>query len=393
MKKTIILGVTGSIAAYKMANVASMLVKKGFDVHVLLSKNGAEFITATTFETITNNKCITETFDRDFQFDVTHISLAKKADLLLVAPASANIIGKLVHGIADDMLSTTALACTCPKLFAPAMNTAMYQNQIVQKNIAELEEFGWTCIKPSSGRLACGDTGEGKLPPEEVLVEHIESTLCGTADLKGKKILITAGATQEKLDPVRYITNHSTGKMGYALAEACVKRGGEVILVSGKTTLQPIAQATFLPVTSAQEMFEAVTSVEDWDIVIKAAAVADYRPIQVSDEKIKKNDSVMEIKLEKTLDILQYLGEHRKQGQFICGFSMETENMIENSKKKLKRKNIDMIVANNLKQSGAGFGGDTNIVTIITNDKEISLELLSKRQVADKILDEIVAQL
>lgn len=393
MKKTIILGVTGSIAAYKMANVASMLVKKGFDVHVLLSKNGAEFITATTFETITNNKCIIDTFDREFQFDVTHISLAKKADLLLVAPASANIIGKLVNGIADDMLSTTALACTCPKLFAPAMNTAMYQNQIVQKNISRLGEFGWTCIKPSSGRLACGDTGEGKLPPEELLVEHIESTLNSTSDLKGKKILITAGATQEKLDPVRYITNHSTGKMGYALAEACVKRGGEVVLVAGKTTLQPISQATFLPVTSAQEMFEAVTSVEDWDIVIKAAAVADYRPIQVSDEKIKKNDSVMEIKLEKTQDILQYLGEHRKEGQFICGFSMETENMIENSKKKLKRKNIDMIVANNLKQSGAGFGGDTNIVTIITKDKEISLELLSKRQVADKILDEIMTLL
>lgn len=388
-KKTVILGVTGSIAAYKMANVASMLVKKGFDVHVILTENGAEFITAVTFETITGNKCLTDTFDRNFQFDVTHISLAKEADLFLVAPASANIIGKLVHGIADDMLSTTALACQCKKMFAPAMNTAMYLNPIVEKNMETLVSFGYEKILPASGRLACGDVGLGKLPEEASIVQAMLPYLQEKQDLCGKKIVITAGATQESLDPVRYITNHSTGKMGYALAEAAQQRGAEVVLISGKTNLSPVTSCTFISVTSAQDMSEAVKNVENWDVLIKAAAVADYRPVMINPEKMKKTGDSLVLELERTEDILQYMGEHKTKHQFICGFSMETENMLENSRQKLEKKKIDMIIANNLKQSGAGFGVDTNIVTIITKNEEKELELMSKHQVAQEILNEI----
>lgn len=389
-KKTVILGITGSIAAYKMATVASSLVKLGIDVHVILTKNAAEFITPMTFETITSHKCLTDTFDRNFQFDVTHISLAKQADLLLIAPATANIIGKLVYGIADDMLSTTALACTCKKMFAPAMNTNMYQNPVVQENMEKLMEQGYEKIAPASGRLACGDVGEGKLASEDVLVENILEQLQEKQDFVGKKILITAGATQEALDPVRYLSNHSTGKMGYALAKAAQARGAEVVLISGKTALPPVSQVEMVPVVSAEDMFQAVKAVTDWDIVIKAAAVADYRPIAVSTEKIKKTEDHLSISLEKTQDILKYLGEHRKEGQFICGFSMETEHMIENSRAKLVKKNIDMIVANNLKEEGAGFAVDTNIVTLITKDTQTQLGLLTKKQVAEKILDEIL---
>lgn len=391
-EKTVILGVTGSIAAYKIANVASMLVKKNIDVHVILTKNGAEFITPTTFETITGNKCMVDTFDRNFQFDVTHISLAKKANLLVIAPASGNIIAKLAHGIADDMLSTTALACTCPKIFAPAMNTNMYQNQIVQKNIETLEHFGYEKLSPVSGRLACGDTGEGKMVSEEVIVTNILQRLTVKPDLIGKKVVITAGATQEKLDPVRFMTNHSTGKMGYALAEESIERGAEVVLISGKTSLPPVEGAKMVHVTSAEDMFQAIKDENHWDIVIKAAAVADYRPMNVSDEKIKKTDDNLVLYLEKTTDILKYLGENRKSGQFICGFSMETENMLENSRLKLEKKNIDMIVANNLTDQGAGFGVDTNVVTIITKESEIPLSLRSKRDVASEILSEILSR-
>ncbi len=330
-----------------------------------------------------------DTFDRNFQFDVTHISLAKKADLLLVAPASANIIGKLAHGIADDMLTTTALACQCKKIFAPAMNTNMYQNQIVQKNMSILEDFGYEKLQPTSGRLACGDIGLGKLPPEEVLVESIMSHLQEKQDFRGKKILITAGATQEIIDPVRYITNHSTGKMGYALADVAVKSGAEVVLISGKTNLSPVIGSEFISVTTAEEMFQAVKSVKNWDILIKSAAVADYRPIKISKEKMKKTGESLTLELERTQDILKYMGENKKSHQFICGFSMETENMSENSRMKLEKKKIDMIVANNLKQKGAGFGGDTNIVTIITKDQEKQLDLMSKHQVAQEILREI----
>lgn len=388
-KKTVILGVTGSIAAYKMANVASMLTKLGVDVHVILTKNATEFITAVTFETITGNKCLIDTFDRDFEYDVTHISLAKKADVLLIAPASANILGKLAHGIADDMLSTTALACKCTKIFAPAMNTNMYLNPIVQKNMSDLESFGFTKIEPSAGRLACGDVGLGKLASEETLVECIMSHFHDKYDFKGKKIIITAGATQESLDPVRYITNHSTGKMGYAIAKAAVNQGAEVLLISGKTNLPPVEGAETIPVTSAEDMFQAVKSVKNWDILIKSAAVADYRPKNIKQEKMKKVGDAMILELERTQDILKYMGEHKQKHQFICGFSMETENMLENSRIKLDKKKIDMIIANNLKEQGAGFAGDTNIVTIITKDSEIQLKLMQKYQVAQEILKEI----
>lgn len=412
-QKTILLGVTGSIAAYKMANVASLLVKQGHEVHVILTKNASEFITPTTFETITQQKCILDTFDRDFQFDVTHISLAKKADVVCIAPASANIIGKIAHGIADDMLSTTIMACTCPMMFAPAMNTQMYHNPMVRDNMEKLVKYNWHKLEPDSGRLACGDLGEGKLPKEEVIVEHIlkhleentsipqenfqktpslsEKTIdsATTQDFVGKKILITAGATMEQIDPVRYITNHSTGKMGYALAEEAVSRGAEVVLISGKTNFPPVIGAKFVSVGSAEEMFQAVKHENSWDIVIKAAAVADYRPISISTEKIKKSNDSMTIQLEKTEDILKYLGKHRKQGQYLCGFSMETQDMLQNSRKKLEKKNVDMIIANNLKETGAGFAGDTNIVTIITKDKEIPLAILSKKDVAKEILTQI----
>ena len=389
--KTVVLGVTGSIAAYKMANVASMLVKLHADVHVIMTENACQFITPVTFETLTGNKCMVDTFDRNFQFHVAHISIAKKADVLLVAPASANVIGKLANGIADDMLTTTAMACTCQKIVAPAMNTNMYHNPILQDNLKKLEGYGFTVIAPEKGLLACRDIGDGKMPSEDVLVGHILREIAHEKDLAGMKVIVTAGPTQESVDPVRYITNHSTGKMGYELAKAAMLRGAEVTLVSGVTNLEPPMFVDYVQVKSAGDMFEAMKSrFLDNDIIIKAAAVADYKPKSYSDEKTKKKDGEMSIELDRTQDILKYLGEHRREGQFYCGFSMETQNMLENSRVKLDKKNIDMVVANNLKIAGSGFGTDTNVVTIISKEEEIQLELLSKAEVAHKILDEIL---
>ena len=389
--KTVVLGVTGSIAAYKMANVASMLVKLHADVHVIMTENACQFITPVTFETLTGNKCMVDTFDRNFQFHVAHISIAKKADVLLVAPASANVIGKLANGIADDMLTTTAMACTCQKIVAPAMNTNMYHNPILQDNLKKLEGYGFTVIAPEKGLLACRDIGDGKMPSEDVLVGHILREIAHEKDLAGMKVIVTAGPTQESVDPVRYITNHSTGKMGYELAKAAMLRGAEVTLVSGVTNLEPPMFVDYVQVKSAGDMFEAMKSrFLDNDIIIKAAAVADYKPKSYSDEKTKKKDGEMSIELDRTQDILKYLGEHRREGQFYCCFSMETQNMLENSRVKLDKKNIDMVVANNLKIAGSGFGTDTNVVTMISKEEEIQLELLSKAEVAHKILDEIL---
>lgn len=389
--KTVVLGVTGSIAAYKMANVASMLVKLHADVHVIMTENACQFITPVTFETLTGNKCMVDTFDRNFQFHVAHISIAKKADVLLVAPASANVIGKLANGIADDMLTTTAMACTCQKIVAPAMNTNMYHNPILQDNLKKLEGYGFTVIAPEKGLLACRDIGDGKMPSEDVLVGHVLREIAHEKDLAGMKVIVTAGPTQESVDPVRYITNHSTGKMGYELAKAAMLRGAEVTLVSGVTNLEPPMFVDYVQVKSAGDMFEAMKSrFLDNDIIIKAAAVADYKPKSYSDEKTKKKDGEMSIELDRTQDILKYLGEHRREGQFYCGFSMETQNMLENSRVKLDKKNIDMVVANNLKIAGSGFGTDTNVVTMISKEEEIQLELLSKAEVAHKILDEIL---
>ena len=389
--KTVVLGVTGSIAAYKMANVASMLVKLHADVHVIMTENACQFITPVTFETLTGNKCMVDTFDRNFQFHVAHISIAKKADVLLVAPASANVIGKLANGIADDMLTTTAMACTCQKIVAPAMNTNMYHNPILQDNLKKLEGYGFTVIAPEKGLLACRDIGDGKMPSEDVLVGHILREIAHEKDLAGMKVIVTAGPTQESVDPVRYITNHSTGKMGYELAKAAMLRGAEVTLVSGVTNLEPPMFVDYVQVKSAGDMFEAMKSrFLDNDIIIKAAAVADYKAKIYSDEKTKKKDGEMSIELDRTQDILKYLGEHRREGQFYCGFSMETQNMLENSRVKLDKKNIDMVVANNLKIAGSGFGTDTNVVTMISKEEEIQLELLSKAEVAHKILDEIL---
>ena len=389
--KTVVLGVTGSIAAYKMANVASMLVKLHADVHVIMTENACQFITPVTFETLTGNKCMVDTFDRNFQFHVAHISIAKKADVLLVAPASANVIGKLANGIADDMLTTTAMACTCQKIVAPAMNTNMYHNPILQDNLKKLEGYGFTVIAPEKGLLACRDIGDGKMPSEDVLVGHILREIAHEKDLAGMKVIVTAGPTQESVDPVRYITNHSTGKMGYELAKAAMLRGAEVTLVSGVTNLEPPMFVDYVQVKSAGDMFEAMKSrFLDNDIIIKAAAAADYKPKSYSDEKTKKKDGEMSIELDRTQDILKYLGEHRREGQFYCGFSMETQNMLENSRVKLDKKNIDMVVANNLKIAGSGFGTDTNVVTMISKEEEIQLELLSKAEVAHKILDEIL---
>lgn len=389
--KTVVLGVTGSIAAYKMANVASMLVKLHADVHVIMTENACQFITPVTFETLTGNKCMVDTFDRNFQFHVAHISIAKKADVLLVAPASANVIGKLANGIADDMLTTTAMACTCQKIVAPAMNTNMYHNPILQDNLKKLEGYGFTVIAPEKGVLACRDIGDGKMPSEDVLVGYILREIAHEKDLAGMKVIVTAGSTQESVDPVRYITNHSTGKMGYELAKAAMLRGAEVTLVSGVTNLEPPMFVDYVQVKSAGDMFEAMKSrFLDNDIIIKAAAVADYKPKSYSDEKTKKKDGEMSIELDRTQDILKYLGEHRREGQFYCGFSMETQNMLENSRVKLDKKNIDMVVANNLKIAGSGFGTDTNVVTMISKEEEIQLELLSKAEVAHKILDEIL---
>ena len=389
--KTVVLGVTGSIAAYKMANVASMLVKLHADVHVIMTENACQFITPVTFETLTGNKCMVDTVDRNFQFHVAHISIAKKADVLLVAPASANVIGKLANGIADDMLTTTAMACTCQKIVAPAMNTNMYHNPILQDNLKKLEGYGFTVIAPEKGVLACRDIGDGKMPSEDVLVGYILREIAHEKDLAGMKVIVTAGPTQESVDPVRYITNHSTGKMGYELAKAAMLRGAEVTLVSGVTNLEPPMFVDYVQVKSAGDMFEAMKSrFLDNDIIIKAAAVADYKPKSYSDEKTKKKDGEMSIELDRTQDILKYLGEHRREGQFYCGFSMETQNMLENSRVKLDKKNIDMVVANNLKIAGSGFGTDTNVVTMISKEEEIQLELLSKAEVAHKILDEIL---
>ena len=386
--KNVVLGVTGSIAAYKIANLASALVKLHADVTVIMTKNATNFINPITFETLTGNKCLVDTFDRNFQYSVEHVSLAKKTDLFLVAPASANVIGKLAHGIADDMLTTTILACRCPKLVSPAMNTNMYENPIVQDNLKKLEHYGFEVIDPASGYLACGDTGAGKMPEPETLLSYILRDLACEKDLAGKKVLVTAGPTQEKIDPVRYITNHSTGKMGYAIAEDCMRRGAEVTLVTGPVALTPPPFVHVIPVVSAAEMAQAVKgSADQQDIIIKAAAVADYRPIDPADEKVKKKDGEASLSLERTEDILSYLGEHKREGQFICGFSMETEHMLENSRAKLLKKHADMIVANNLKTAGAGFGTDTNVVTIITAEDCRELELMSKADVAHEIVN------
>ncbi|MDE6847678.1 MAG: bifunctional phosphopantothenoylcysteine decarboxylase/phosphopantothenate--cysteine ligase CoaBC [Lachnospiraceae bacterium] len=388
--KHIVLGVTGSIAAYKIASLASMLVKHKAHVTVIMTPNATNFINPITFESLTGNKCLVDTFDRNFEFQVEHVSLAKQTDVFLVAPASANVIAKAAHGIADDMLTTTLLACTCPKIFAPAMNTRMYQNPIVQDNMKTLTHYGMEVITPASGYLACGDTGEGKMPEPDVLFEYIVKALT-PKDMAGKKVLVTAGPTQEKIDPVRYISNHSTGKMGYAIARQAMMRGAEVTLVSGKVNIQPPMGVRVVPVVSAADMAQAVKeSSEEQDIIIKAAAVADYRPSVTADEKLKKKDDEMSVELERTEDILAYLGAHRREGQFLCGFSMETEHMLENSRAKLEKKNIDMIVANNLKQEGAGFGTDTNVVTLLTKDETVELPMMSKEEVADRLLDQIL---
>ena len=389
--KTVLLGVTGGIASYKSASLASLLVKAGAQVHVLMTENAKNFINPITFETLTGHKCVTDTFDRNFEFNVEHVALAKKADLVMIAPATANVIAKLAHGIADDMLTTTVLACRCPKIIAPAMNTAMYENQITQDNMDLLRKYGMEVITPACGHLACGDTGAGKMPEPETLIQYIYRELAHKKDMKGLKVLVTAGPTQESIDPVRYITNHSSGKMGYCIARACMLRGADVTLVSGRTALTPPMFVDVVPVISAKDMYESVTSrSNDMNIIIKVAAVADYRPASVADEKMKKADAELSIALERTDDILKYLGEHKTSGQFLCGFSMETQNMLENSKKKLVKKNLDMIVANNLKVNGAGFETDTNIVTMITPDSVCELELMSKEDVAFRLTDKIL---
>ncbi len=384
------LGVTGSIAAYKIASLASMLVKRHASVHVIMTQNATNFINPITFETLTGHKCLVDTFDRNFEFQVEHVSLAKQADLVMVAPASANVIGKLAHGIADDMLTTTLLACKCPRMISPAMNTAMFENPIVQDNLTVLQHYGYEIIQPASGYLACGDTGAGKMPEPETLLQYIERELACEKDLAGKHVLVTAGPTQESIDPVRYITNHSSGKMGYAIARAAMLRGADVTLVSGPTSLIPPMFLDYVPVVTAKDMYDAVTSRSSkQDIIIKAAAVADYRPAVIYDNKVKKHDNEMSIELERTDDILAYLGSHKPSGQILCGFSMETENMLENSRAKLQKKNLDVIAANNVKVAGAGFQGDTNVITLITKDSELSLPLMSKDEAAQQILDEI----
>ena len=389
--KTVLLGITGSIAAYKIAYLASALHKLHADVHVLMTENATNFINPITFETLTGNKCLVDTFDRNFQFQVEHVSIAKKADVVMIAPASANVIGKLANGLADDMLTTTVMACRCQKILAPAMNTAMYENPVVQDNIRKLKNYGYEVITPASGYLACGDTGAGKMPEPETLLEYILKEAAFQKDLAGKKLLVTAGPTQEAIDPVRCLTNHSSGKMGYAIAKMAMLRGAEVTLVSGPTAIEPPLFVKVVPVTSARDMFEAVTGLSDeQDIIIKAAAVADYRPKQVSEDKVKKKDDQASIELERTDDILKYLGQHKKQGQFLCGFSMETRDMLRNSRAKLEKKNLDMVAANNLKVEGAGFQGDTNVLTLITQDEEVSLPLMSKEDAANKLLDKIL---
>lgn len=385
--KTVLLGVSGGIAAYKSAALASMLKKLHADVHVLMTENATQFITPVTFESLTGNKCVVDTFDRNFQFNVQHISLAKKADAVLVAPATANVLAKFAHGLADDMLTTTVLACTCPKIVAPAMNTRMYENPITQDNLQTLRKYGFTVIEPATGHLACGDTGAGKMPEPEELCDWLLQAIQCEKDLAGKKILVTAGPTREALDPVRYLTNRSSGKMGYAVAKAAARRGAEVTLVTGPTELPPPRFCTVVPVTSAADMFEAVTSRSaEMDVIIKAAAVADYTPLEVAGDKIKKSDTDLSIPLARTKDILGWLGEHKKPGQFLCGFSMETRDMLENSRKKLQKKHLDLIAANNVKVPGAGFAGDTNVLTLIAPDLEEELPLLSKDEAAHRLL-------
>jgi len=389
--KCVVIGVSGGIAAYKTANLVSDLVKHGVEVHVIMTKNATNFITPTTFEVLSGNKCIVDTFDRGFTFEVEHISLAKKADLILIAPATANIIAKLSAGIADDMLTTTVLAAKCPILVAPAMNTNMYEHITVRNNLEKLSSYGYEIIEAASGRLACGDVGKGKLADIEVLFDHIVKNIAYEKDLAGKNVLVTAGPTIEKIDPVRFISNHSSGKMGIELAKAAAYRGAKVRLILGKTALKRPEFVDIVDVVSAQDMYEAVKEFgSDSDIIIKSAAVADYRPYDVADEKMKKSDGELSIRLERTIDILEYLGENKKDNQFLCGFSMETSNLIENSKLKLEKKNLDMIVANNLKEEGAGFAKDTNKVSIITKEDIIQTEVLSKKKVAHKILDEII---
>ncbi len=394
--KTILLGVSGSIAAYKTASLASALKKQGADVHVLMTRNAVHFINPITFESLTGNKCLVDTFDRNFEFNVEHVALAKRADVVMVAPASANVIGKIAHGIADDMLTTTVMACKCRKLISPAMNTNMFENPVVQDNLKILADYGWQVIRPAVGYLACGDTGAGKMPEPEVLLDYILQEAEYEKDMAGLSVLVTAGPTEEALDPVRYITNHSTGRMGYAIARVCARRGAEVTLVTGPTVLDPPRFTEVVRVKSAAEMFREVTGRAPLqDIIIKAAAVADYRPKQVSAEKIKKKEgeagdlSVLE--LERTADILAYLGEHKRPGQFLCGFAMETENLLENARRKLQKKHLDMIAANSLRIDGAGFGGDTNVVTLITAEEEVSLGKMSKEETAAKMLDKILA--
>lgn len=387
--KTILLGVTGGIAAYKAAALASALVKQHAVVEVVMTQNATRFVTPLTFEQLTGRRTMVDTFDRNFSHQVEHISLAQRTDLVIIAPATANVCAKLAHGLADDMLTTTVLACKCPKLIAPAMNTNMYENPVTQDNLELLRKYGWDVIEPASGRLACGAVGKGKMPEPEDLVQHILKYLAFPKDLAGKRVLVTAGPTQEALDPVRYLTNHSTGKMGYAIAKMAMLRGAEVTLVSGPTSISPPPFVTVRNVISAQDMFDAVTQkAQDCDIIIKAAAVADYTPAEYSDNKVKKKDGDMAIPLKRTKDILKHLGEHRRPGQVICGFSMETQDMLENSRAKLEKKNVDMICANNLKQAGAGFGVDTNVITMITKEGTIELPMLTKEQAANAILDQ-----
>lgn len=390
--KTIVLGITGGIAAYKMPNVAHALAKRGADVHVLMTKNATEFIAPLVFETLTNRRCIVDTFDRNFQYDVAHVSLANAADLMLIAPATANVIAKLAHGLADDMLTTVTLAATCPKLVAPAMNTHMLENPITQDNVRTLAHYGFTVIPSGSGLLACGDVGSGRLPDEDVLLDYVDRALLGPKDLAGRKIVVTAGATREPLDPVRYLTNHSTGKMGYAVARACMLRGADVTLLTAPTALRPVPFVKTVPFTTAADLFAAVKeNIEGADALVMAAAVADYRPAAVADNKIKKKDGDLSLPLARTDDILGWLGEHKPAGLFVCGFSMETENLLENSAAKLKKKNLDLIVANNLKTPGAGFGTDTNVVTMISPAGAEELPLMDKTEVGDRIADKIAA--
>lgn len=392
--KTVILGVTGGIAAYKSAWLTSLLVKAGADVQVIMTEHAREFIAPLTFEALTNQRCHTDTFDRNHEYSTEHVSLASRADAVIIAPATANVIAKLASGIADDMLTTTVLACDCPKIVVPAMNTRMYENPVTQDNLEKLRKYGVTVVEPAAGRLACGDVGKGKMPEPDVLFQYVLMACAFEKDMAGKKVLVTAGPTQERIDPVRYITNHSTGRMGYSIAKICALRGAEVTLVTGQTALEPPLFVDVVPAVSARDMYEAVVERSgEMDVIIKAAAVADYRPAVTSDEKIKKSDGDMAIDMERTDDILGYLGSCKKPGQFLCGFSMETQNMLENSRAKLRKKNLDMIVANNLKVKGAGFGTDTNVVTIITADMEKELELMSKDEVAARLLDEILARI